>query len=242
MERLLTDILFEFLAACDVAENKADMAGAVRNVSEQLGYDHFAMTFVPLAHEKLDTYFIWEHWPPGWRERYLELNYFHSDPVATFVRQSDQPAVWSKLIDRQPLKSKAWRIMEEAGDFGMADGVTVPLHSQAGLTGLFAVAGKREQMTPNEVRLFQIVASSAHNRLTELGSPKVARSSPTHITKSESECLSWCVAGKTDKEIGVITGRSQRTVQAHISNLQRKLSAANRAQLIAEAFRRGLQR
>ena len=242
MERFLTDILFDFLATCDGAENKADLAGAVGDVSQRLGYDHFAMTFVPLAHERLDTYFICEHWPPGWLERYLERNYFHSDPVANLVRQSDKPTVWSRFLGKQALGSKARRIMEEAGDFGLVDGITVPLHSHAGLTGLFSVAGKREPINSNEVSLFQIVAASAHIRLTEFGSSKHAPSARVHITRCESECLTLCAAGKTDREIGMLTSRSQRTVQTHIGNLQRKLSAANRAQLIAEAFRRGLQR
>lgn len=241
MDRFLADTLFAFLTTCGMAENKDDLAGAIGDVGHRLGHDYFAMAFVPLAHERLDTYFIWDRWPDGWRERYLELNYFHSDPVANLVRQTDMPAVWSKL-ERQLLGSKARRIMEEAGDFGLVNGITVPLHSQAGLTGLFSVAGKREPMAPDEVRLFQIVAASAHTRLTEFGSPKDALSSSIHITRCESECLTLCAAGKTDREIGMITGRSQRTVQAHIGNLQRKLSAANRAQLIAEAFRRGLQR
>jgi LuxR family quorum sensing-dependent transcriptional regulator len=241
LERFLADTLFEFLTSCDMAENKDDLAGAVGDVSQRLGYDHSAMAFIPLAHERLDTYFIWDRWPDGWRGRYLELNYFHFDPVAKLVRQSDKPAVWSKL-DGRFLEPKARRIMDEAGDFGLVDGVTIPLHSQAGLAGLFTIAGKRDPITPNEVRFFQIVAASAHMRLTEFGSSKHGLSSGIHITRSESECLTMCAAGKTDKEIGMITGRSQRTVQAHIGNLQRKLSAANRAQLIAEAFRRGLQR
>ena len=132
--------------------------------------------------------------------------------------------------------------MNEAGDFGLANGLTIPLHSQSGLEGLFSVAGTREAMAPEEVRLLQIVAASAHTRLRELGSPQAPSYPQIYITKSESECLTWCAAGKTDREIGEITGRSPRTVQAHIRNLQKKLSVVNRAQLIAEAFRRGLQR
>jgi DNA-binding CsgD family transcriptional regulator len=62
------------------------------------------------------------------------------------------------------------------------------------------------------------------------------------ITKAESECLTWCAEGKTDREIALISGRSPRTIQSHITNLQKKLGVSNRAQLVAEAFRRGLQR
>ena len=132
--------------------------------------------------------------------------------------------------------------MDEARDFGLAEGLTIPLHSKTGLDGLFSVAGLREPLSLQESRIFQIVAASAHARLLGLSALRTIPESSVHITKSESECLTWCASGKTDREIGRITGRSPRTVQAHIVNLQRKLSVANRAQLIAEAFRHGLQR
>jgi LuxR family quorum sensing-dependent transcriptional regulator len=93
-----------------------------------------------------------------------------------------------------------------------------------------------------EIDLLQIVAENVHRRLLDLGPTPPKTYDDLHVTRSESECLTLCSAGKTDKEIGAITHRSQRTVQAHLQNLQRKLGAANRAQLIAEAFRRGLQR
>lgn len=242
VEQFLMNILFEFLAAGEKARDKAELVGAVERVTCHLGMNHFAMAFLPLAHERLDSYFVWERWPRGWFERYLALNYFHADPVAHYVRQTGQPAVWSKALDNRVLSSKARKIMSEAGEFGLVDGLTIPLYSRVGVNGLFSVAGTREPMEPLEVQLFSIVASTAHARLLGWTAPSHCVLPEIFITKRESEFLSLCAAGKTDREIGEFTGRSQRTVQAHIRNLQKKLSAVNRAQLIAEAFRQGWQR
>ncbi|EJL56643.1 response regulator containing a CheY-like receiver domain and an HTH DNA-binding domain [Rhizobium sp. CF122] len=215
---------------------------ALERATRRLGMEHFAATFLPLAHERLDSYFIWENWPGQWFDRYLKLNYFHSDPVVRLVRRSGRSVIWSQSLKLQALPSKSKRIMDEASDFGLVDGLTIPLHSQNGMDGVFSVAGRRAKLTPAEVTLLEIVATRAHRRLLDLAPSAAPPREDCTVTKAESECLTWCVSGKTDREIAAMTGRSPRTIQTHIGNLQRKLGAANRAQLVAEAFRRGLQR
>ncbi|OWW02336.1 response regulator [Rhizobium sp. R72] len=235
-------ILTDFLDASDGTVDRGQLMAAVEGATRQLGVEHFAAAFLPLAHERLDSYFIGENWPSPWFERYLKLNYFHADPVVRFVRLSGRPMVWSKSLKLQNLSSKSRRIMDEASDFGLVDGVTIPLHSQHGMAGVFSVAGRRPKLTPQEVTLLEFVATHAHRRLLALAALPVRPLEDLAVTKTESECLTWCASGKTDREIGAMSGRSPRTIQAHIRNLQRKLGAANRAELMAEAFRRGLLR
>jgi len=237
-----TAILTDFLDASEGTVDRAQLMAAIEGVTCQLGAEHFAAAFLPLVHERLDSYFIWENWPSPWFERYLKLNYFHADPVVRFVRLSGRPIIWSKSLELQKLSPKSKRIMDEASDFGLVDGVTIPLHSKHGIAGVFSVAGRGPTLSPQEVTLLQFVATQAHRRLLDLAAPPVLPLDDLTVTKTESECLTWCASGKTDREIASITGRSPRTIQAHIHNLQRKLGATNRARLIAEAFRRGLLR
>ncbi|RYC28404.1 helix-turn-helix domain-containing protein [Ciceribacter ferrooxidans] len=44
-------------------------------------------------------------------------------------------------------------------------------------------------------------------------------------------------AGKTDWEIGVIFGVSEKAVAKHVYNIRMRLGAVNRAHAVAEAFR-----
>jgi LuxR family quorum sensing-dependent transcriptional regulator len=62
------------------------------------------------------------------------------------------------------------------------------------------------------------------------------------ITAREREIIQWCAAGKTAIEIAAILGRSHRTIQNEIFNVQRKLNVVNAAQMIAESFRYGILR
>jgi LuxR family quorum sensing-dependent transcriptional regulator len=234
--------MLQFCEACTATQSPAEVSALVERVTASLGFDRFAMAGHPLPHENLENYFLLNGWPPGWFKVYVEKNYFFDDPIVNLVRRADRTIVWSEAIKGQALSFKARQVMRDAAEFGLVDGVTVPIFSQSGLAGLFSLAGRQVSLSAAHRDLLRIIAICAYTRLQDLSGTNNKKMADVMITRSESECLAWCIAGKTAREIGKITRRSQRTVQVHLANLQRKLGAGNRAQLIAEAFRRGLQR
>lgn len=56
-----------------------------------------------------------------------------------------------------------------------------------------------------------------------------------HLTVRESECLFYLMRGKSCKDIAVILGRSDRTIEKHVANMMTKLSCSSRRQLIEYA-------
>jgi DNA-binding CsgD family transcriptional regulator len=60
------------------------------------------------------------------------------------------------------------------------------------------------------------------------------------LSAREIECLSWVSMGKTAWETATIMGRSQRTVEFHLLNATRKLSASNKIHAAVIAVRKGL--
>ncbi|MDF7775522.1 LuxR C-terminal-related transcriptional regulator [Sphingomonas sp. AOB5] len=70
---------------------------------------------------------------------------------------------------------------------------------------------------------------------------EIAEEEPdAHLSSKELECLSWVSVGKTAWETAIIMDRSQRTVEFHLVNAVRKLSAANKIHAAVIAIRRGL--
>lgn len=59
-------------------------------------------------------------------------------------------------------------------------------------------------------------------------------------SKREREILSWFAQGKTAKEIGVILGVSNRTVEWYLCRLRSKYDAMNITQLVANAVKAGV--
>ncbi len=49
------------------------------------------------------------------------------------------------------------------------------------------------------------------------------------------EVLSWVAQGKSNSEISIILGSSERTVQKHVQNLMNKLEVDNRVSALVKA-------
>lgn len=60
------------------------------------------------------------------------------------------------------------------------------------------------------------------------------------LSERELECLRWVSLGKTAWETAQIMSRSQRTVEFHLVNAVRKLSASNKIHAAVIAVRKGL--
>lgn len=60
------------------------------------------------------------------------------------------------------------------------------------------------------------------------------------LTEREAEVLQWVVAGKTNQEIGLALGISEKTVEKHLEGVFTKLGVASRVEAAVRAVREGL--
>jgi len=91
----------------------------------------------------------------------------------------------------------------------------------------------------------QLVACAIHYAAARLARRGVDRLGPPReldgarnrlLSDRESQCLILSARGKTTSEIGQALQISERTVAFHLSNLRRKLGAANSRHAVARAF------
>ena len=61
------------------------------------------------------------------------------------------------------------------------------------------------------------------------------------LTNRELEVLRWVVAGKTNQEIGLALGISEKTVEKHLDAVFKKLGAASRVEAAVFAIKAGLK-
>jgi DNA-binding NarL/FixJ family response regulator len=64
----------------------------------------------------------------------------------------------------------------------------------------------------------------------------------SRLTPRETETLDLLARGFTNREIGVALGISERTAKAHVEAILAKLEAADRAEAVDSAYKRGLLR
>jgi len=130
-------------------------------------------------------------------------------------------------------------IRGEASEFGLADGLVVPIQSVDGAHAAFSFGGERLQMSKEDAAAFAFVTNFAAGRLLTIKSRrKIGKQ--LKITPRETDCLLWSAEGKTDWEISIILGISRSTVLKHMASAREKLGAMNKAHAIAIAMRTNL--
>jgi LuxR family quorum sensing-dependent transcriptional regulator len=188
-------------------------------------------------YQELRSHVLMERWPREWAERYFRLNYLADDPAIAGVKLSSGPFMWSALRERYADNPKSNRVMNEASEFGLAAGFTVPLQTLDDQKIGLSFAGPRIEMSPREQAAFNLLGTYAVGRVLAL---QAGQQPPVKLTPREREVLHWAAEGKTEWEIGAILGISEHGAEAHIRKLHRKLGATSRAQLVSQAIRCGL--
>ncbi len=235
----ISNVMFDFLTETSRAQNKDEVLSSLGKVCGHFGFSCFAISGIPLPNERIDPYFVLSGWPVEWFDRYLENNYVHIDPVIHLSKTRDRDFIWSDILRDQKLDRHGRRVMSEASEFRMVDGFSIPLHTATGIQSIISFAAEKVDLCTSARRILYVISAYVLSLLREHNAKEAkqkTKDSPK-ITPREREIIQWCAAGKTAIETANILGRSHRTIQNEIFNIQRKLDVVNAPQMVAESFR-----
>ena len=233
-------ILTDRLTAAGSVEEIHKVCG---DIAEALGFDFFLYGVrIPVSLTR-PYQFILSGYPAEWRQRYDAEHYSTIDPTIHYALSSLLPASWGQIDCESPQVRQLFR---EAADFGLKDGITVPVHGNAGEVSLLNFAG-RQSLPAGKTELMALLrraqwfATHVHEttRCVALSKEPVT-SKPTELTDRETECLRWSSEGKTAWEISRILSISERTVVFHLQNAARKMGVHSRSHAICRAITHGL--
>jgi DNA-binding NarL/FixJ family response regulator len=103
-----------------------------------------------------------------------------------------------------------------------------------GVTGAELVEGLRRTVRGETVIDHEFVPTLLEAAIQGRGRPM------DELTLREQEVLALVADGLTSGEVGARLGITVRTIQKHLENMHRKFGVSSRAELIREAFRRGV--
>jgi LuxR family transcriptional regulator len=222
---------------------------ALHEVASDLGF-----TQVLYARQVLKPQVDNEHWAPlrlnvrnfphGWENMWRE--YECHDPYYHACFDGTLPFDWAKVQSNERLSNKECAAWKYLADFGLARGMTVPIHLPKGKFAV--VSGIVDKSNAdwsaiyddNRDNMFHM-AHIFHNTITEKGyADQVEVAIQTILSPRECECLGWAALGKTSPEIAMILDRSVETVRLHIKNAMLKLDASTRTHAVAKAVQLGV--
>jgi LuxR family quorum sensing-dependent transcriptional regulator len=197
-----------------------------------------------------------------WIDTYRSENFLQTDPCLDTAKRTNVPFNWG-TVKLPPVIGKrkpgAVRTMEAARDFGVLEGLTIPVHYCDDLGRRYSSVCAlfwKDKLTAffanlkfNKVQI-HVVVLYMMQKLVELYameksvSPRIERFTETNgpgaLTDREKEVLKWAGLGKTADETADILACSRKTVEAHIQNAMSKLGATNKTQATVQAIYQGL--
>ncbi|MGV7214828.1 LuxR family transcriptional regulator [Bradyrhizobium sp. UFLA05-112] len=214
----------EFTDLLALAEDSQDFCSAMSGPAAALDLSCFAYLALPRRPQErpclISTY------PSKWTSHYLRNNYQSIDPVIEKALRTDDPFRWGVgLSSRFTLTQQ--QLFEEAAEFGIRYGFTIPIHDNHGPVAALTFAtdarhAKFEACINSQEHLLQLLAISfdAHVRRKLMRAREI---NGIKLSAREYECVEWAAQGKTTWEIGRILGISHHTVASYLNNAKKKL-------------------
>ncbi|MDE2183695.1 MAG: LuxR family transcriptional regulator [Alphaproteobacteria bacterium] len=180
-------------------------------------------------------------YPVGWTDHYLNVHYERLDPVIRVAHQRTEPFEWGLGADDFDLSKQQQTFFDEAAEFGIRCGFTIPIKDARGPVAAvtFASDVRRPEFQRSiqaNARVLQLMAISLHAHArrklyTDIDIKGV------HLTARERECMHWAAQGKSRWETGQILKVSAWTVKFHLDNAKAKLGVRTVTQAIARLER-----
>jgi LuxR family quorum sensing-dependent transcriptional regulator len=232
------EILKVFEAANEI-EQAPDLAAVVTRLRaslERFGFTAcLAMNLPNQDNKRWHEHVLINEWPPAWYERYMTAGHYRHDPCAARCRTSAGPFVWSE-IGYHALEEPAQRVMNEADEFGLREGICIPIHAPFAYPAAVTVAGESVDLAPTARYAVHTLAQYAYHAAARI--VRAPYKAAPRLSAREREVLEWTAAGKTAWEVSRILGISENTVGTHLRNAKRKLDTSNVVHTVVEAFRR----
>jgi LuxR family quorum sensing-dependent transcriptional regulator len=234
--QVIEQATFDSIDRFTKCQSKKAIVEELRRIGGFFGYESFCIGELPPAGGRAEDYLILSGWPEAWLRHYIEANLIHQDPVIRKVRQETLPFLWSEA-HYAPDDKAALRVMHDAKEFGLAEGLAVPVHRHDGFQAIvtFGTSHAADLGARHKAAL-HLLGMYAHNSIVSTREAKT-KGSRKRLAPREVECLKWTAAGKSTWDISEILGLSERTVRQYIDSASAKLGAVNRPQAVAEALR-----
>lgn len=228
-----------FLDRLESIENPDQLRDALSAQTSECGLDFFAYHVVRPEQGPRQR-FVVSNYPERWMGHYFENDYIHVDAVLAAAVKSNSSISWRDL--RCDLSPAQRQIFDEAGEFKINQGITIPVHGYGGSLATLTVGGDLSDCEFDDVwreSRSALLLAAFHTHETALKMAVSGMTGEAHLSPRERECLLWAARGKSAWETGTIIGTSERAVRFHFENILNKLGVHSKIHAVVRAILTG---
>ncbi|MHC4050168.1 helix-turn-helix transcriptional regulator [Bradyrhizobium sp. 25ACV] len=195
-----------FIDLLSTAEGVQDFSRAMADTATALDLSCFA--YLALQRAEKDEPRLVSTYPSRWTAHYLRNRYQTIDPIIKEALQTPEPFRWGIDFRAESTSMAQQQLFDEAAQFGIRVGFTVPIHDGHGPVAALTFATDEtrprfEHFVDTHGRVLQLMAMYFHAHVRR----KLINEFGVHgirLSRREFECLEWASQGKSTWEIGCI--------------------------------------
>lgn len=174
-----------------------------------------------------------------WHEYYHQEDFGQTDQTQSETSKALIPLFWDVQQQLHTAKTEKDRKMrQETLKFGVTMGVSIPLHSPGNEYAELTLRQFKDETCLNDWQHnkyeWQIAALYYYHYLKRYLLEDATKDINAALTKRERQCLNLLIQNFSTGEIAKNLKMTERTVNFHIQNLNRKLGTRNKYQSIAK--------
>ena len=233
------NLAFETIEEVSRLTSLSQVGATLQRTLGNLGFTSLGLNALPPPREGADPIILTESTPRGFRESYIEEQFYLIDHICARARTAHEPFRYSEAPHGRAEAHKHARFMQFLNTFGMGRGLIVPLGRPANMPACTWLAGENPDLDDGAKWTTQLITLFAASKAQALFHPSPVNALADNLTQREREVLQWISAGKTSWEIGAISGLSERAINKVLSDAMIKLNAVTRTQAVVNAIRLG---
>jgi DNA-binding CsgD family transcriptional regulator len=223
---------------CDRAQSIDDVRDLLHLELGRLGFRYFLCCTHARPDRQAHAAVYLHNYPTEWIGHYRRERHFLKDPVFVIGRDLVYPFRWDDPVFVSRMDGEQRAILAEAATFGLAPGVTMPLHGPFGGSASCSLVPEQGVVDASSVQAAFPFALHAYHRAREIlncaGAPD-----RLCLPKRERECIELVALGKDDETIAVILGIEPATVRNYLDSAKRRLGVTRRSHAVTLAIYRG---
>ncbi len=222
-----------------LASDLKELDAIVAPLFADLGFPHFGSGRFFDAAKGESSALLHGRLPTEWVKRYAASSYALRSPIAREMLRTGTPYRWSGVMRKRSLDKAGRRILQEARDFGLRDGLNIPLRGADLSYKAVVLSGPRSVSTDPFVLVTAELLATHYGR-EGIRHLRAGHGQNIFLTARQRECLLWVREGKSSSIIAELLGLSAATVNEHIAGACSALGVRTRIQAAMEATKLGL--
>lgn len=176
-----------------------------------------------------------------WFGYYQKHHLFYHDVVIRRAMTSSLPVLWSDIANEDLTKTETL-VMEEPRNFGLADGLSIPIHGASRNVAAVTVAGQFFKSDPVVEAAVHMMSVGAYHRGYDLAGSLKEPIQGLRLTQRQLQCLQLLRLGATNEQIAQNLGISPHTARDHLKAVKQSLGVSTNMEAVVRADQANLFR